>query len=162
MQIAAANKIQHYAVDLGQNITLPCTAPHKGGVQWSRVGRNVHSRPLDDGSLQILDVNREDAGMYACTPANDAREDVKQEINLTVRSNMTYCFRVWRFTDSSFVYLFVCGYLCVFCLSERCCRFFSLYDNSKEFFFMLINNCCNIPFCILFIIKVIILNSFQG
>lgn len=77
---------------MGQNITLPCTAPHKGDVQWSRTGRNVHSRLLDDGSLQILDVNREDAGRYTCTPANDAREDVKQEINLTVRSMTLFCF----------------------------------------------------------------------
>lgn len=80
--------MQWYAVDLGHNITLPCTAPHKGEVQWSRAGRNMHSRILEDGSLQILDVNRGDAGIYACTPANDARENLKQEINLTVRSEL--------------------------------------------------------------------------
>lgn len=82
------NKIQRYAVDIGQNITLPCTAPHKGDVQWSMAGRNVRAHTLEDGSLQILEVNRDDAGIYACTPANDAREDLKQEINLTVRSEI--------------------------------------------------------------------------
>lgn len=46
----------------------------------------MHAHMLEDGSLRILDVNRGDAGIYACTPANDAREDLKQEINLTVRS----------------------------------------------------------------------------
>lgn len=86
MKIVDANNIKHYAVDLGHNVTLPCTVPHKDGqVQWSSFGKNTHSHViLNDGSLQILDVSREDAGLYSCTPEDNA--SVKQDFNLTVRS----------------------------------------------------------------------------
>lgn len=72
-------------------MTLKCPVPHTRGVMWIREdGKTLatHVRVLDNGSLFISQVDRNDSGIYACSRENVVNSDAR--INVTVRSKYKY------------------------------------------------------------------------
>ncbi|GLH09487.1 Uncharacterized protein GBIM_14589 [Gryllus bimaculatus] len=91
------------AVDVGQNVTLPCTdsvslspAIHRNSVTWARIREGKDAVPINalhtqpDGGLTLTSLNREDSGIYLCTleskvgsttsPLDVVRRRVKVEV----------------------------------------------------------------------------------
>lgn len=72
-------KIKKYYVDIRRNLTLIC--PLRGSdFMWIREGRDEeHEVPkltvLDDGSLFLSDVEKNDSGVYSCTANDSDTED---------------------------------------------------------------------------------------
>lgn len=82
--------IQEYAIDEGRNLTLQCPIEGNKDIAWSREGRvdkdSHRISVLDDGSIFIMEVIKNDSGIYSCMPANVAHDDLKTSIKLSVRS----------------------------------------------------------------------------
>lgn len=97
------------AVDLGENLTLPCEGPGENNVaadfdpkavEWVYEGmsgreRRQRDRIRPDGSLALTRLHREDAGVYECTvdtgaPRNrNEKEDlVRTRVKVEVRSKL--------------------------------------------------------------------------
>lgn len=96
------------AVDIGENLTLPCKGPDESNgramdfdpraVEWVYEGMSGHERRQrdrirPDGSLALTRLHREDAGVYACTvDAGVSKEDnkrgdsVRTRVKVAVRS----------------------------------------------------------------------------
>lgn len=77
-------------MDVGKNLSLPCPVQHNQDVMWVREGRKDQESHrtivLEDGSLYIVNVTRYDSGVFSCSPANVAHDDLKTRIRLIVRS----------------------------------------------------------------------------
>ncbi|KAJ8922224.1 hypothetical protein NQ315_004161 [Exocentrus adspersus] len=86
--VVTGNNLTQVAVNLGRNLTIPC--PIQRDVMWIREDGEdqVHTRMsiLEDGSLFIPQVDRNDSGIYACKRENVAFSDVKARVNVTVRT----------------------------------------------------------------------------
>jgi hypothetical protein len=93
--------LQEFTVDIGGNVTLPCTDsstvlpladPHF--VIWVREGRDdgFNRRRIEpDGALTLTALERDDAGIYACTvegeyESSDGAEGIRSRVKVEVRS----------------------------------------------------------------------------
>ncbi|XP_063383692.1 cell adhesion molecule DSCAML1 [Cydia fagiglandana] len=79
--------LREVAVDKGTNVTIPCgglltLAPQN--VQWVHKGNRTHHEVLTDGSLVLLNVGVEYAGVYECGVENDTT--FLDRINVTVKT----------------------------------------------------------------------------
>ncbi|XP_046390641.1 protein turtle homolog A isoform X2 [Ischnura elegans] len=91
-------EIQEEAVDIGKNLVLRCTGPDSplgahSTVMWVREGRKEklnQNRVQEDGSLSLVSLKREDAGVYACSVEGENggnHEDViKARVRVEVRT----------------------------------------------------------------------------
>ncbi|XP_063225073.1 protein turtle homolog A [Bacillus rossius redtenbacheri] len=87
------------AVDVGENLTLPCADPDDPGaspppaarVMWERVHEGRVSeppgrlRPQPDGGLFLPQLERGDAGVYLCSLEQDG-DGVRSRVNVRVRT----------------------------------------------------------------------------
>lgn len=86
------NEVKEYFVDEGGNLTLPCldndreerVEPLTDKTYWIHEGKTVDSTVLDDDSLFLEHLRREDAGVYKC--ANVQGDDVLNKMRVYVRS----------------------------------------------------------------------------
>ncbi|KAG5873549.1 hypothetical protein JTB14_024534 [Gonioctena quinquepunctata] len=85
--VATGNEV---FVNIGRNLTISCPIHRTSDVMWVREGRDVqqHSRMiiLEDGSLLISQVDRNDSGVYFCSRANVVNSDFKAKVKVTVRT----------------------------------------------------------------------------
>ncbi|XP_046993685.1 protein turtle homolog A isoform X4 [Schistocerca americana] len=113
-------ELQERAVDLGGNITLPCTKSDESSavndsiVSWVREGREeIRRRRIQpDGALVLTDLEREDAGIYLCIVDSrpgfwiengDVRARIRVEVrtpppalvNVTVRPSTVLALLMW-------------------------------------------------------------------
>ena len=83
------------SVDVGRNLSLPCADEETTqstdfqAVMWIRDGREdgqiQRSKVKPNGTLQLVNVTKNDAGNYSCT-LDDGSNTVKSRINVRVRS----------------------------------------------------------------------------
>ncbi|XP_023722306.1 uncharacterized protein LOC111872530 [Cryptotermes secundus] len=119
--------LQEFTVDVGGNLTLPCAdsstvLPHADphSVIWVREGRDdgFNRRRIEsDGALTLTALERDDAGIYACTVEGDygssestevIRSRVKVEVrtpppplvNVTVRPSTVLALLLWEVIDT--------------------------------------------------------------
>lgn len=82
--------IRNISLDLGRNLTLPCSLPDVKNIMWVHEGKEDQQIPRlliqEDGSLFLMEVDRNDSGVYTCLPANSDSPDVKASIRLRVRT----------------------------------------------------------------------------
>lgn len=91
--------LQERTVDIGGNLTLPCTdsdtlpPEDASGVMWVRDGREQINRKRiqPDGGLSLTVVDREDAGIYSCRVDSNSDSsveymDVRTRVKVEVRS----------------------------------------------------------------------------
>lgn len=94
----ALEKIQQLTVDIGQNVTLPCKNPGDkedvtaSAVEWiyegsTGQGRRQSNRIRPDGSLALVRLHRDDAGIYECSIEPDAT--IKTRVKVKVRSEFS-------------------------------------------------------------------------
>lgn len=111
------------SVDIGRNLTVSCPIHRTKDVMWVRQGREdqntkagSQSHPrmsvLEDGSLFIAEVDRNDSGIYTCSRENvanaDAKADVKVQVrapppalaNVTVRPSTILALIVWEVKEN--------------------------------------------------------------
>ncbi|XP_015594105.1 protein turtle homolog A isoform X2 [Cephus cinctus] len=104
-KVLALVPVRDVDVDLGQNLTLACaekdalvSTGQSSGVMWVREGREdgqVQRVKVElDGSFELVNVSRDDAGNYSCTLDNDA-DAVKTRINVRVRTPPPALHNVW-------------------------------------------------------------------
>lgn len=90
--LCIGSDIREYAVDVSKNLSLPCPVQNNQDVMWIREGKKdqeIHRMTiLQDGSLFIANVTRNDSGVFSCSPANVAHDDLKTRIKLIVRSKL--------------------------------------------------------------------------
>ncbi|XP_033321729.1 contactin-1 isoform X1 [Megalopta genalis] len=97
--------VHFVAVDVGQNLTLPCAEedalPQSGGtigVLWIREGREDEQigrlKVESNGALELINVSADDAGNYSCT-LDDDHDAVKTRINVQVRTPPPALHNVW-------------------------------------------------------------------
>ncbi|XP_031356482.1 protein sidekick-2 isoform X2 [Photinus pyralis] len=88
--LTSGAEIRNISVDLGRNLSLPCSLPDAKNIMWVHEGKEARqvSRLLiqDDGSLFLMEVDRNDSGIYTCLPANSDSPDVKASVGLRVRT----------------------------------------------------------------------------
>ncbi|KAJ8934897.1 hypothetical protein NQ318_002651 [Aromia moschata] len=83
--------ITNLAINLGHNLTIPCPI-HRTKRRYvdKRELPKVRLHPrmvvLENGSLFIPLVNKNDSGIYSCSRENVANSDVKARVNVTVRT----------------------------------------------------------------------------
>lgn len=99
--------LQEFTVDVGGNLTLPCTDsstvlpfadPHS--VIWVREGRDdgFNRRRIEsDGALTLTALERDDAGIYACTVegeygSTESTEVIRSRVKVEVRSESVLQF----------------------------------------------------------------------
>jgi hypothetical protein len=99
--------LQEFTVDVGGNLTLPCTDsstvlpladPHS--VIWVREGRDdgFNRRRIEpDGALTLTALERDDAGIYACTVegeygSSESTEVIRSRVKVEVRSESVLQF----------------------------------------------------------------------
>lgn len=86
------DEAKEYFVDEGGNLTLPCidndgedrVKQLTDKTYWIHEGKTVDSTVLDDDSLFLEHLRREDAGVYKC--ANVQSDDVLNKMRVYVRS----------------------------------------------------------------------------
>ncbi|XP_033225115.1 protein turtle homolog A isoform X2 [Belonocnema kinseyi] len=92
-------------VDVGQNLSLPCASDETStqaadfvAVMWIRDGREdgqiQRSKVKPNGTLELVNVTRHDAGNYSCTLDNDANA-VKSRIIVRIRTPPLALHNVW-------------------------------------------------------------------
>ncbi|KAI8437145.1 hypothetical protein MSG28_010494 [Choristoneura fumiferana] len=85
--LAEEAALREVAVDKGTNVTIPCggllTLPTPN-VQWVYKGNRTHHEVLLDGSLVLLNVRVDYAGVYECSVENETA--FVDRINVTVRT----------------------------------------------------------------------------
>lgn len=93
-------------MDIGSNLTLPCrdsstTLPRvdASSVIWVREGRDggFNRRRIEpDGDLTLTALERDDAGIYACTVeehgSSDHTEVIRSRVKVEVRSKCVLQF----------------------------------------------------------------------
>jgi len=88
-------KIHQLTVDIGQNVTLPCKNPGDSedlsatAVEWVYEGNNGQGkrqsdRVRPDGSLALVRLHRDDAGIYECSVEPEAT--IRARVKVKVRS----------------------------------------------------------------------------
>lgn len=82
-------------MDIERNLTIPCPIKKNKDVMWVREGREDKQVDrltiLENGSLFLMDVDKNDTGIYACYPANVVEDDLmKSRIKVFVRSEYYY------------------------------------------------------------------------
>lgn len=120
-------ELQEFTVDIGGNLTLPCRDSSTvlplvdaNSVIWVREGRDggFNRRRIEpDGDLTLTALERDDAGIYACTVEGEhgssdhtevIRSRVKVEVrtpppalaNVTVRPSTVLALLLWDVTDT--------------------------------------------------------------
>lgn len=92
--------VRDVAIDIGQNLSLHCTNDESSTytrdflpVMWIRDGREdgqiQRSKVKPNGTLELVNVTKHDAGNYSCTLDNDA-DAVKISYNVRVRSELEF------------------------------------------------------------------------
>lgn len=93
--------VKEFQVDEGGNLTLPCiegthneekeesaedvvVMPPRDRVYWIHEGRAIDSSVLENNSLFLQQIKREDAGIYKCASSDD--DEVLNQIKVIVRS----------------------------------------------------------------------------
>ncbi|KDR11737.1 uncharacterized protein LOC110836810 isoform X3 [Zootermopsis nevadensis] len=114
-------ELQEFAVDVGGNLTLPCTdlstmlpLADPYSALWVREGRedSFNRRRIEtDGGLTLTALERDDAGIYVCRVDGDTeviRSRVRVEVrtvppalvNVTVRPSTVLALLLWDVTDT--------------------------------------------------------------
>lgn len=84
-------------VDQGQNLSVPCLLDDKnstadGAVMWIReereAGQNKRLQVQPDGTLSIIDVNRNDSGIYICSLDTLGSNNHTYKVQVQVRSEL--------------------------------------------------------------------------
>jgi hypothetical protein len=82
-------KIKEFGADVGRNLTLPCPIHNTKDVMWVREEREDHQKSrmiiLENGSLFIPSIERNDSGIYSCSKANSVNDE-KARIKVHVNS----------------------------------------------------------------------------
>jgi hypothetical protein len=130
--------LQEFTVDIGGNVTLPCTDsstvlpltdPHF--VIWVREGRDdgFNRRKIEpDGALTLTALERDDAGIYACTVegeygSSDSSEVIRSRVKVEVRSESE---------NSLFIVILTINFLCIQKSYPLLLRFQCLFFCSTE------------------------------
>jgi hypothetical protein len=81
-------KIKEFGADVGRNLTLPCPIHNTKDVMWVREEREDHQKSrmiiLENGSLFIPSIERNDSGIYSCSKANSVNDEkarIKVHVN---------------------------------------------------------------------------------
>ncbi|XP_030750433.1 contactin-1 isoform X2 [Sitophilus oryzae] len=81
--------IKKVSVDIGKNITIQCPLHKSKDIMWEREGRtadqNIMMNLLNNGSLFLQEVDKNDSAVYSCGRENDVT-DIRARVNLTVRT----------------------------------------------------------------------------
>jgi len=100
-------ELQEVTVDIGGNLTLPCRDSSTvlprvdaNSVIWVREGRDggFNRRRIEpDGDLTLTALERDDAGIYACTVerergSSDHTEVIRSRVKVEVRSKCVLHF----------------------------------------------------------------------
>jgi hypothetical protein len=101
-------ELQEYTVDIGGNLTLPCTdsstmlpLADPYSVIWVREGRDsgFNRRRIEpDGGLTLMALERDDSGIYTCTvegdrgSPDDDTEVIRSRVKVDVRSECVFQF----------------------------------------------------------------------
>ncbi|XP_019864987.1 contactin-3 [Aethina tumida] len=84
---AKCSKLKEVFVDIGQNLTVPCPILKTKDVMWVREQEKEEKMTvLENGSLFISEVDRNDSGNYSCIKENVVNSDVRSTIHVSVRS----------------------------------------------------------------------------
>lgn len=87
--------MREFLVDKGKNLTIPCEIQRNRNIMWVRDEHEDHQVPRftveDDGSLMLYQVDRNDSGVYTCSPENiddddDDSDGLKYSVKVVVRS----------------------------------------------------------------------------
>ncbi|XP_059480641.1 fibronectin type III domain-containing protein [Neocloeon triangulifer] len=116
----ALEKIHQLTADLGQNLTLPCKDPgddetfNSANVEWifegtSVKGKRQSNRIRPDGSLALVQLRVEDAGIYECSVEPDVaarnrfRVNVRTPppalVNVSVEPSSVLALLLWSVSD---------------------------------------------------------------
>lgn len=84
-------------VHLGQNLTVPCPIHKANDVMWVKETSEEHfgkkeshrMEVLEDGSLFLIDVTRNDSGIYVCNRENVVHNEIKARVK--VKSKCWFC-----------------------------------------------------------------------
>ncbi|XP_017784871.1 PREDICTED: protein sax-3-like isoform X2 [Nicrophorus vespilloides] len=84
-------KLKQYLIDVGKNLTLPCPVLKSRDVMWIRDGRSEDEQAprlsiQEDGSLFLQEVDKNDSGIYTCTPSNSLNEEQSSKMKVIVRT----------------------------------------------------------------------------
>lgn len=79
---------------LGQNLTVPCPIHKANDVMWVKktsvehlkVEVPIRMEVLEDGSLFLENVTRNDSGIYVCNRENVVHNEVKARVKVEVKS----------------------------------------------------------------------------
>lgn len=87
VNVKGAN-IKKVSVDVGKNVTIQCPLHKSKDVMWEREGRtkdqHVKMTVLENGSLFLQEVDKNDSAIYYCVRENDVR-DIRGMVNVTVK-----------------------------------------------------------------------------
>lgn len=86
-------------VNFGQNLTVPCPIHKANDVMWVKETTAEHSKEvepshmdmevLQDGSLFLENVTRNDSGIYVCNRENVVHNEIKARVKVEVKSKYT-------------------------------------------------------------------------
>ncbi|KAF7282732.1 hypothetical protein GWI33_002121 [Rhynchophorus ferrugineus] len=86
---ATKSNIKRVSVDIGKNVTIQCPLHKTKDVMWEREGRtadeNIKMNVLENGSLFLQEVDRNDSAIYSCIRENDVK-DIRGRVNVTVKT----------------------------------------------------------------------------
>lgn len=78
------------SVNIGRNLTVPCPIHQTQDVMWVKEGKKIEqpSRTsiLENGSLFITQVDRNDSGVYVCSRENVVSKDEDTRVRVKVKS----------------------------------------------------------------------------
>jgi hypothetical protein len=121
-------ELQEFTVDIGGNITLPCRDSSIAlplvdaeTVMWVREGRDggFNRRMIEaDGDLTLTSLERDDAGIYACTVegergSSDHTEVIRSRVKVEVRSEYVLQFSFFLIGSSLVIKLLVVNFSAV-------------------------------------------------
>lgn len=78
---------------LGQNVTIPCPIHKANDVMWVKETREEHAEEqehnrmvvLEDGALFLLNMTRNDSGIYVCNRENVIHNEIKARVKVEVK-----------------------------------------------------------------------------
>lgn len=94
-------------VHLGQNLTVPCPIHKANDVMWVKETSEEHFEEkeshrmevLEDGSLFLINVTRNDSGIYVCNRENVVHNEIKARVKVEVKSK--YFLRIYFLNNDS-------------------------------------------------------------
>lgn len=90
INIVLGSQIREIAVDIGRNLTLPCSLPQTKSITWVYEGKEDQQIPhhlvQENGSLFLTEVDRNNSGIYTCSEENADGSDIKASIKVRVRT----------------------------------------------------------------------------